>query len=220
MTSLRIIFRWLVGPFITLIIGRACLEAAHQFGWHPDVWLAESIVATPTEFESELVLWMLAAFLGAVLWALGDYFLYRRKTNSNEDNLFPRRLDATQRQKLCNAVKTLATEQSRVDLVYFPAQFRPMVEDLGHVFLLAGWKTNPTLVPRDGPHNHRYVSGVEVRGPNKHLVGAVCKALRDVGVWDTRAEVIEAADDTPSRQHIIFITIGHIDYGLEAKTKR
>lgn len=216
MGALRIIFRWLVTPLFTLVLGRACLPVAHHFGWYPEVWLAQLISKFPTQFENELAVWILAAFVAVLLWALADYFLYRRKAHSEVDSSppNPRGLDSTQRQKLCNALKPLATEHTRVKLVYFPPKFRPMLEDLSHVFASAGWTTKTTFVPQERPNSHRYVSGVEVKGRNKHLVEAICKALRDVGVLDARAEILEVANDTPFRQHFVSITIGHIDHGL------
>lgn len=78
MSIANTLVRWVVQPVCTLIIGRACLAVFHAYGWYPEQQLARLLLATPGVLESELILWGLAAVIGATLWAVADYFFYRR----------------------------------------------------------------------------------------------------------------------------------------------
>jgi hypothetical protein len=129
----------------------------------------------------------------------------------------PRSLDTNARQRLVHDLQLVANEHTNVDIVFGPGQYHPFAQLLDGVFIAAGWSTNTTLMPQE-PHNPQYHGGVEVRGCNRHLVDAVCVALRNVGVFDARINIVplQIKRDNPKwlkAQHKVYLYIGYVEDG-------
>lgn len=68
------ITKYIVGPIVGTIIGRAVLVAFHAFGLYPDLWVASLIVDAPNTLQTEAI-WMLSAGIGVVLICGWHFFL-------------------------------------------------------------------------------------------------------------------------------------------------
>ena len=74
--------QWLVRavlqPLFGLLFSRAVLEVAHAYDWYPEKQLAELLLGTPSLLQISWVRYGLLALVTLVLWAIADYFVYRR----------------------------------------------------------------------------------------------------------------------------------------------
>jgi hypothetical protein len=81
------ISRILLG-FASLVCSHAAFIVAHANGWFPDEQAARLLMASPDILQIEAVRWVLTAVLTVVVWALVDYFLYRRHSKRSEEASF------------------------------------------------------------------------------------------------------------------------------------
>lgn len=128
-----------------------------------------------------------------------------------------REINTVTRQGLIDELILVANEHTNVKITIGSAQFHPFAQLLDSVFNSAGWATNTSLTAQE-TGTGRYWGGVEVRGFNKHLVEAVCAALRNAGVADafTKLEDLQVPRDNPkwpSSQHKVYLKIGYIEHG-------
>lgn len=68
-----IILKYIVGPFIALIISRGILAALHELGYYPDLWVAGLIIGTPQAFQ-ENITWVASAVVAAILTIAWNFF--------------------------------------------------------------------------------------------------------------------------------------------------
>jgi hypothetical protein len=64
--------------FASLVCSHAAFFVAHASGWFPDQQVARLLMASPGILQIETIRWVLTAVLAVMVWALVDYFLYRR----------------------------------------------------------------------------------------------------------------------------------------------
>ena len=84
MAIAKLLLRIAVVPFCGLVVSRALLEVAHAAGWHPENQLANLMLKSPTLVEIKWVRWVLLALGTLFVWAIADYLLYRRTTETTD----------------------------------------------------------------------------------------------------------------------------------------
>ncbi|CAN5168518.1 hypothetical protein BH09MYX1_BH09MYX1_67400 [soil metagenome] len=73
-----IVLRVLLLPMVSLVTSHAALKIAHAGGWYPEDQLAKLLLASPSFLQIDAVRWTLIALAAISVWAVADYFLYRR----------------------------------------------------------------------------------------------------------------------------------------------
>jgi hypothetical protein len=74
----QFVVRVLLG-FAALVVSHALFEIAHFFGWYPERQLVALVMTPPSAAAIQTVSWILFALLTIGLWAIVDYFFYRRQ---------------------------------------------------------------------------------------------------------------------------------------------
>lgn len=62
------ILRWIIGPFFSLVFGKAVLEVCHYKGWYPENELARLMLEAPTLIQLDVAFWVLLAAGTLTVW--------------------------------------------------------------------------------------------------------------------------------------------------------
>jgi hypothetical protein len=67
---MRIFFKYVFWPILSVIFGRGVLVAIHKVGYQPEIWLGNQLVAMYSEISSGETIWVVSAVIGLSLYML------------------------------------------------------------------------------------------------------------------------------------------------------
>ncbi len=62
--------KYVIGPFVGVLVGRAILYAIHKIGYKPDIWLGELLADMYLDITNGGSIWVVSALIGLSLYAL------------------------------------------------------------------------------------------------------------------------------------------------------
>jgi hypothetical protein len=75
--------------FVSYVVSRALLEVAHSLGWYPEQELAGLLLSSSHAWKVDWIRWTLIGAMTIALWAVADYWFYRRSSRTEKQPFEP-----------------------------------------------------------------------------------------------------------------------------------
>lgn len=206
MAGIGWLLRFVVGPTVGAIVGRAALLALNTRGHYPEIWLASIFVTTPSPQIIELVTWIVAAIIGVGLYGIAYYFLFARAPRKAKSDVPPagafhfpnyRRLNEEQKASLADALRNSGATIEHINVIYstLESECANFAEDLADALTMAGMESEP--------HESAHQENVRERGlkifvgksdSSKTVGNAIFDSLKSLGFHAERREISNDRD--------------------------